>query len=114
MITKQVIDSLYKKYSKMPKHDADRNIDLLRNFALENEAVDIDGNKMIFYNTDPGSIFSEIELDRVHAAVDFEDAIAIVFHSSILFLLKKDASVHVHIKPIEASLTDKLKFWLSN
>ncbi|MDE6491485.1 MAG: hypothetical protein K2L49_10045 [Muribaculaceae bacterium] len=111
MITRQIIEALYKKYRRMPKSKAERNLDLLHNFAAENVAVDIEEGKLILYNIDPMSPFNEIRLDNIYGVVDFDDCIAVVLHSSIVFIMKSDASVHVHIKVNPPTFTEKLKWW---
>lgn len=113
MITKQVIDSLYKKYRSMPKNEADRNLDVIREFASEHPAMDVDGSTLSLYNVDPESPFSEINLNNVHACVGFDDCLALVMHSSIIFLMKADGAPHVHIKMAPESLADKLRFLMA-
>lgn len=113
MITKQVIDSLYKKYRTMPRQEAERNLDLLREFASEHPAMDIEGDSLTLYNVDPASPFSEINLNNVHACVEFDDCLALVMHSSILFLMKSDGSLHVHLKAQPESIVDKVRYWFA-
>ena len=113
MITKQVIDSLYKKYQKMPKNDADRNLHVIREFASVHPAMDIEGDNLTLYNVDPTSPFSEINLKNVNACVEFDDCLALVMHSSIVFIMKADGAPHVHIKMQPESLADKFRFWFA-
>ena len=95
----------------MPKSESERNLGLLRDFAAENVAVDIEDGKLQLYNIVPMSPFNEIKLDNIYGVVDFDDCIAVVLHSSIVFIMKADASVHVHIKVNPPTFTEKLK-WL--
>lgn len=113
MITKQVIESLYKKYRNMPKRETERNLDVIRRFASEHPAMDIEGDTVTLYNVDPTSPFSEINLNNVHACVEFDDCLAIVMHSSIIFLMKADGAPHVHIKDQPDGIVDKLRFWFA-
>lgn len=111
MITRQVIEALYKKYGRMPKSEAERNLGLLRDFAAENVAVDIEDGKLLLYNIDPMSPFNEIRIDNIHGVVDFDDCIAVVMHSSIVFIMKPMPPVHVHIKMNPPTFKEKLKWW---
>lgn len=116
MITKTVIDTLYKKYSKRPK-----SIDCLDFGLLFGElsdyhdiSVDIDSDRLIINSLDDKSPFHKIPLSKIHAIVPFEEWIAIVLHSSIIFLNKKSNKVSVHVKPPKLSLWDKMTMGFSN
>lgn len=105
MITKQVIDELYKTYAKRPASPFDLNLSLLFEYAVDNHAINLDEEKIVINSISPDSIFHSINLNHIHEIVEFEESIAIVLHSSIIFLNKFDNKSYVHIK------TPKTGFW---
>ena len=113
MITREVIDTLYKKYSKAP---SSLDMPLLFDYAAEhhNITIDMDGpvDFMIINSIDPASPFHKIPLARIHAIVPFEEWIAIVLHSSIIFLSRKSPKSSIHIKPAKLSIIDRARIAL--
>lgn len=114
MITQQVIDTLYKQYKKAPKSQDCLNMPLLFDSAAENHniSVDFDDNmnaELIIGSIDPKSPFHRMPMSHIHAIVPFEDWVAIVLHSSIIFLNKKDSRVSIHIRPLKETLMDKIR-----
>lgn len=112
MITAQTINQLYKKYRKKPKSLDDRNLSLLVDMALDTEALDLDGDKLVFNQLDQYSPFREIELERIHAAVDLGDEIAIVLPNSMIFVNKHNFATHVHFKPAPTGLMGRVRYLL--
>lgn len=110
MITKKVIDTLYKKYRSRPDSPDDLNIALLFDPAIDEHAVMFDGDYLIIGSIAPHSPFHKIALDRIHEIVAFENNVAIVLHSSIIFLDKDSNKVHVHVKIEKPSLWDKIRY----
>ena len=114
MITKKVIDTLYRKYRKRPEGVEQLDIGLLFEYASEHHSIEIDEEGNLLINSiDTASPFHKLSLSRIHGITQFEDVVAIVMHSSILFLSKHDDSVNVHIKFDEPSIWEKLKWKLS-
>lgn len=113
MITKKVIDELYKKFRKRPPGIEHLDIGLLFEYAAEhhNITIDEDGN-LVIASIDPNSPFHRIALNRVHGFYHFDDVTAIVMHSSIIFLNKHDNGVNVHIKFDKPSLWERIKWKL--
>lgn len=111
MITKEVINTLYKKYSKRPK-----SIDCL-DFALLFDTVgmihdiniDLESGRMVIGSIDEKSIFRSIPLAHIHAIVPFEEWTAIVLHSTIIFLNRHSNKVSIHLKPLKPSITDRVR-----
>ncbi len=114
MITKKVIDELYKKFRKLPSGIEHLDIGLLFEYAMEHHDITIDdeGN-IVIASIDPQSRFNNVALDRVHGFYAFDDFIAIVLHSSFIFLNKNDNGVNVHIKFEKPSLWERLKWKFS-
>lgn len=119
MITQQVIDTLYKKYSKAPKSLDCLDMPLLFDAAGANHNISIDMDddmnaELIINSIDPSSPFHRLPMNHIHAIVPFETWVAIVMHSSIIFLNRKDSSVSVHLKPLGDGLLDRLRRKLAN
>lgn len=111
MITKQVIDTLYKKYAKRPKSPDYLDFGLLFDSIAEfhNVSVDMDSDELVINSIEPNSPFHKLPLSKINAIVPFEEWVAIVLHSSIIFLNKKSSKVSVHLKPPKMSILDKIR-----
>lgn len=115
MITKKVIDELYRRFRKRPACIEHLDIGLLFDYASEYHNITIDGDgNIIIDSIDEQSPFHKISLDRVHGFYHFDDVIAIVLHSSIIFLNKHDNGVNVHIKFDKPSLWERVKWKFNN
>ena len=71
--------------------------------------IEIDENDIIINNIDASSPFHRIPVSHIHAILEFDEAVAIVLHSSIIFLSKYDGSVHVHLKEMRPSIIDRIR-----
>lgn len=113
MINKKVIDTLYKKYAKLPKSpDCLDFVLLFDNVADQhNIHIDLESDVMQIGSIEPTSPFHRIPLSRIHAIVPFEEWVAIVLHSSIIFLNKKSNKVSIHIKEPKLTLWDRIQMW---
>ena len=111
MITKEVIQSIYKKYPRRAKSVDELNFGLLFDTvgALHDINVDFTTNRLIIGSLDQRSIFRSIPLSHIHAFVPFEEWTAIVLNASIIFLNRKTTEVSIHLKPQDTSMSDKLK-----
>ena len=113
MVTKKVIDTIYRQFNHPPQSVDELNIGLLFDYAIENHGIVIDENDLYIGSVDPKSPFAVLPLDRIHEIVEFDDVIAIVLHSSIIFLNKHNSDVNVHIRMTPPSLCSRLKSRLS-
>lgn len=115
MITKLVIDTLYKKYDKRPKSPDCLDFELLFDSVAENHniSVDMDSDKLYINSLPDTSPFHKIPLSKIHAIVPFEEWVAIVLHSSIIFLNRNSSKVSVHIKPPKLSWWEKISMKFS-
>lgn len=111
MITKQVIDTLYKKYDKRPKSPDCLDFGLLFDVITEHHdiSVDMETDQLVIGSIDAMSPFHKVPLSKIHAIVPFEEWVAIVLHSSIIFLSKKSPKVSVHIKPPKLTLWERIQ-----
>lgn len=113
MITKDTIKKLYKQFRHRPRSLQDRNLSLLVDYALDTDALDMDGEKLVFTHMEPSSPFREIDLERVNGVADLPDSIAVVLANSIIFINKKDLSTTAHIRAERPSLWQQLRYYLS-
>ncbi len=109
MVTKKVIESLYRQFNRPPQSADELNIGLLFDYALENHGIVIDENDLYIGSVDPKSPFSVLPLNRIHEIVEFDDVLAIVLHSSIVFLNKNNSDVNIHIRLERPSAWERLK-----
>ena len=113
MITRQVISDLYKKYRKLPEGPDFLDMPLLFDYASthHNVTIDMDGpvDTLVIRSIAPESPFHRIPLERIHAIVPFEEWVAIVLHSSIIFLNRKSSKVSVHIRTPEPTVMDRVR-----
>ena len=114
MITQKVIDTLYKQYGKAPKSLDCLDMPLLFDVAgvHHDVSVEMDDNmnaELIIGSIDEKSPFHRLPMHRIHAIVPFENWVAIVMHSSVIFLNKKDKRVSSHLKPMGDGFMDRLR-----
>ena len=109
MIQKKVIDAIYKKCRRRPQSPDELNIPLLFEKLPEEAMIEIDENDIIINNIDASSPFHRIPVSHIHAILEFDEAVAIVLHSAIIFLSKDDGSVHVHLKEMRPSIIDRIR-----
>ncbi|MBD5307718.1 MAG: hypothetical protein K2J18_03945 [Paramuribaculum sp.] len=114
MITKKVIESIYKQYKKKPDSPFDLEIGLLFSPEMDKHCINIDGDNIIIGSISPDSPFHTIALDRIHAIIQFDRVIAIVLPASIIFLQKNSQAVNIHIKMDAPSLIDKIRYKFSH
>ncbi len=117
MINKEVINSIYKKYKKLPKSPDFLDMPLLFDYAAHhhNIQIDMEGpiDALIINSIDKDSPFHRIPLERIHAIVPFEQWVAVVLHSSIIFLNRKSSKVTVHVRTHNPSLLDRVRDFFS-
>lgn len=109
MITQKVIDSLYKTYKKRPASADELDIGLLFEIPVEHHDIEIDDNANLLINSLPEfSPFRKLSLNRINAIVEFENRVAVVLTSSIIFLNKTDNKSFIHIREDKPTLLDKI------
>lgn len=109
MISNKIIESIYKKYSKRPASLDQLNIPLLFEAAHQDHNIEITGHDLIIHSQAQWSPFHTIDLKRVHAILDFDKYVAVVLHSSIVFISKNDDNIHIHIKDIKPSFVERCR-----
>lgn len=110
MITRENINEIYRKYKKTPASIDELNLStLFDDTALHHDVmIDPETNVISFGSIDEASPFHQLPLDRINAILGFEEWVAVVLPSSILFLDRKSPKVVVDIKPIQQSLGERL------
>lgn len=114
MVTKKVIDSIYKTCKSRPETPDELNIALLFEALEEHHAIRIENGSIIINSIPPTSPFHKVALRCVHDIIEFADVVAIVLHSSIIFLNKNDNKTHIHIKQERPSFMDRIRYALTN
>ncbi len=109
MINNKTIDAIYKKYSNRPESLDELNIPLLFEAAHDEHGIEIKGHDIVINSLDQWSPFHTIDLHRVHAILDFDRYIAIVLHSSIIFIGKHNNEIHIHVKEVKPSIADRMR-----
>lgn len=113
MVTKKVIESLYKTCNTRPESPDELNIAALFE-ALPFHGVQIEDGDVVINSIPDESPFHRISLSRINDIIEFEDEVAIVLHSSIIFLNKADGRANVHIRQQQPSLIDRLRYKFAN
>lgn len=114
MITQKTIKSIYRKYRKKPDSVDSLNVALLFEENLEKHNLEIKDGALLINSVEPLSPFHEIPLDRIHAIVAFDRHVAIVLHSSIIFLRKDSDAVDIDLKLNGPSFMDYIKMGFAN
>lgn len=113
MITNSVIKEIYRRYRKRPKSIDDLEVELLFGRLHPGHGIELEGNQLRILSIPQESPFHDIALSAICKILDFEKHVAIVMHSSILFLNKENDGVSVHIKPYKPSIWIRLREMLS-
>lgn len=113
MITKHVIDTIYRKYRRKPASPEQLDIAQLFDESLNPLNIEVDNREITIGSIDKRSPFHSIPLSRIHGIERFDSATAIVLHSSIIFLSRKGKGVNVHIKEPPRSIWQKIRWWFS-
>ncbi|MCH5233397.1 MAG: hypothetical protein J1E78_07115 [Muribaculaceae bacterium] len=99
MINENVINEIYKKFSKPHKNDADLRLDYFIPILAAHHSIENDGFEIILKDVEEFSPFRRFLIRSLNAVLEFDKLIAFVFRTHILFLGKEDNQLHVHIKP---------------
>ena len=113
MIQKKVIDAIYRKFKSRPTSPDELDIPLLFEKLPEQAGIEIDGDSVVVGSINPKSMFHKIPVSHIHAIIEFDEAVAIVLHSSMIFISKEDGSAHVHLKEMTAGFLDRLRSAIS-
>lgn len=99
MINENVINEIYKKFSKPHKNNSDLRLDYFIPILQAHHSIENDGFEIILKDVEEFSPFRRFLIRSLNAVLEFDKLIAFVFRTHILFLGKEDNQLHVHIKP---------------
>lgn len=110
MITRENINEIYRKFRKAPSSIDELNIAaLFDDTAIHHDImIDPEENTISFGSLDESSPFKTLDLKRINAILTFDEWVAIVMHSSILFLNRQSPRTAIDIKPVERSLGERI------
>ena len=110
MITRENIQEIYRKYKNASKSIDELDIaTLFDETAIHHDImIDPEDNTLTIGSIDVKSPFHTLPLDRIHAILGFEEWVAIVMHSSIIFLNRKSPKVAIDLKPAKTTVSDRL------
>lgn len=99
MLSKAVIDQLYRTYPRRVDSPDELDIAVLFEELIDFHDVGIDeeGN-LVLGTVEETSPFRSIPLRNIHAIVNFEDEVAIVLPASIIILDKSCPQVYVNLR----------------
>lgn len=101
MITNDTIANLYSTFATEPALFEDRGLTRLMDYAFDTDAIEFDGDRLVFTTMDQDSPMRSVEIERIYGAKEFDDYLAVVLPNSIIFLDRCDYSTHVHVKECE-------------
>lgn len=106
MINRNVIKELYSKYSKPPRSIDELDFAALSDCVGELHGIRIDvvSNTVAFGSLPADSPFASVPLTHIHGIVAFDDWVAVVLRSAILFLCRREPKVSVDIKAVRRPL----------
>lgn len=113
MITKQVIQDIYKEYKKPCENIEDLNIPYFLKLLEPYHNLKYDGDELVFEDMEEFSPFRRILVRNMHAILEFSKMVAFVFPNHILFLGKRSSELSVHFKPEEEPVESKKKSFFS-
>ncbi len=103
-ISSNLIDSLYKRFPRRPATLDERNLRLLADYIVEDRGVSLCDDRLVFTEMSPDSSFREILLENIHGVADLGHMLAVVLHSSIIFLDCRTFEAFVHLKPAKENV----------
>lgn len=98
MITNDTIQRLYTTYATAPELFEERGLTRLMDYAFDTDAIDFDGDRLVFNTVDAESPLRSVEIERIYGAEEIGEWLAVVLPSSIIFINRRDLSSRIHVK----------------
>lgn len=100
MITKKVIQEIYKNYNRPAKSVNELDLDRIAEVLQPWHILDVsDDDEVIVMTLDEFSPFRRFLKRSIHAVLEFDHNVAFVFESHIIFFSKDDERISVDFKP---------------
>lgn len=99
MINDQVIKEIYKKFSKPVKSQEDLKLDYYVKLLNKEHNIEINDLDVVINDLDSINPFRRFLKRSIYAILEFDNVVAFVFRSHILFFSINDNQLRVHIKP---------------
>ncbi len=99
MITDEVIKEIYKKFSKPERDESELNLDFFVDLLKEQHDIRVIDNEIVIGKLEEFNPFRRFLKRSLTAVLEFDKVVAFVFRNHILFLVKDEDTIRVHIKP---------------
>lgn len=99
MVTKKVIQDIYKNYSKPHTNREELQLPYFVKLLEKHHHLSFENDEIIFDDMDQFDPFRRILIRNLHAILEFTKMVAFVFPNHILFLGKDSPELRVHFKP---------------
>ena len=100
MITDEVIKEIYKTYGKPHKHREDLRLEYFIDLLSEFHKLSVvDDDEIIVENLEEFNPFRRFLIRGLHGIIDFVTYVEFVFQGHILFFVKEEPSLQVHMRP---------------
>ena len=108
MVTKKLINEIYKKYSKPPKDPESLEIPRFIDLLSEHHNLVLEDGEIINKGLDAFNPFGRMLVRRLTTVLEFDSVVAFVFEEHILFFDRHSDHMHVHFKPEKQSFLSRL------
>lgn len=110
MITHEVIEEIYKKYSKPPKKADDLRVPYFLSLLSKFHHIKVSatGEEIIVDDLDDINPFRVFLIKRLTGIIEFDRMVAFAFNNHIIFFQKDSPDMRVHFRPEKQSLFRKL------
>ncbi len=101
MITDKVIKEIYKNYKKPCKNQQELQLPHFLDILKEHHNLSENNMEIIVNDLEEFNPFRRFLKRSIHAILEFDNIIAFVFRSHILFFSKDSNHIRVHMRPDE-------------
>ena len=109
MITKKIINKIYRKYNTPVGEDIKPQLDSIIEYLKDKHKIILKNDIVELADLSEDSPFRRIPMYRIYGLVNFERAIAIVLPTCILFLSKESSNINIHIRLPKETIIEKIK-----
>lgn len=107
MVTKRVINELYKKFNTPPDDINVLNLNYHMDILRKYHPMKVDGDEIIVENVEEYSPFRRMLIKRITGVLEFNKYVAFVMTEHIFFFEKRGKEISLHFLPI------KKKSWIN-